>query len=142
MPAMSSVSIGECPQVAPKPADPSSTMLNGPQSPTADVAEPMPVRPVAPPVQLPHLPGTPGQATPAATPDVEIAVNDAMLRVFAVFQVDPETHEMHVSVVDEQGRLVRLIPPDSVAQMINEMAAYSRRHSGEVSGAPIAGSHR
>jgi hypothetical protein len=124
-------------------------MLNGPQSLTADAAEPMPVRPVAPPVQLPRLPGAAGQGptsgqgpTPAATPDVEIAVNDAMLRVFAVFQVDPETNEMHVSVVDESGRLVRLIPPDSVAQMINEMAAYSRRHSGEVSGAPIAGSHR
>jgi uncharacterized FlaG/YvyC family protein len=49
--------------------------------------------------------------------------------VFAVFQVDPETHEMHVSVVDDAGRLVRLIPPDSVAQMISEMAAYSRRRS-------------
>jgi hypothetical protein len=118
-------------------------MLNGPQPLTADAPEPMPVRPVAPPVQLPGLPGTPVQAaTPASGPDVEIAVNDAMLRVFAVFQVDPVTHEMHVSVVDEAGRLVRLIPPDSVAQMINEMAAYSRRHSGEVSGAPIAGSHR
>jgi hypothetical protein len=134
MRAIPGVSIGECPQVAPKPADPLSTMLNGPQSLTADAPEPMPVRPVAPPVQLPGLPGSPGSpgqaATPASGPDVEIAVNDAMLRVFAVFQVDPVTHEMHVSVVDEAGRLVRLIPPDSVAQMINEMAAYSRRHSG------------
>jgi hypothetical protein len=94
-------------------------------------------------VQLPGLPGTPGQTpTPGATPDVEIAVNDAMVRVFAVFQVDPETNEMHVSVVDDAGRLVRLIPPDSVAQMINEMAAYARRHGGGVSGAPVAGSHR
>lgn len=109
----------------------------------------MPVRPVAPPVHLPALPGTPGapgapaQApTPAASPDVDIALNDAMLRVFAVFQVDPVTHEMHVSVVDEAGRLVRLIPPDSVAQMISEMAAYSRRHSGAVNGSPTAGSQR
>ena len=41
--------------------------------------------------------------------------------------VDPSTKEMIVSVVDEAGRLVRMIPPDSVAKMIAAMAAYRGR---------------
>jgi uncharacterized FlaG/YvyC family protein len=34
---------------------------------------------------------------------------------------------MSVSVVDEAGHLIRLIPPDSVAKMIAAMAAYRGR---------------
>jgi hypothetical protein len=105
-------------------------MLNGLQPLTAGTPVPIPV-PVGAPVLQTRLPGDPGHvALPAGAPDVEVEVSNAMVRVFAVFQVDPETHEMHVSVVDDAGRLVRLIPPDSVAQMISEMAAYSRRYSG------------
>jgi hypothetical protein len=100
-------------------------MLNGPQPLSGPTPAPTPVRPATQPIEMPCLPGK--VALPGGTPDVEIAVNKAMVRVFAVFQVDPETHEMHVSVVDDEGRLVRLIPPDSVAQMISAMAAYARR---------------
>lgn len=104
-------------------------MLNGLQPLTAGTPEPMPV-PAGPAVLQTSPPGDPGHvAVPGGAPDVEVAIKEAMVRVFAVFQVDPETNEMHVSVVDDAGRLVRLIPPDSVAQMISEMAAYSRRHS-------------
>jgi uncharacterized FlaG/YvyC family protein len=100
-------------------------MLNGSLPLTATAPESMPIRPTAPTTRMP---GEPAQvALAAAVPDVEIAFDKGMVRVFAVFQVNPETHEMQVSVVDDEGRLVRLIPPDSVAQMISAMAAYSRR---------------
>ena len=63
----------------------------------------------------------------AAGPDVAIGKPPGLVRVHAVFQVDPVTSRMTVSVVDEQGNLVRLIPPDSVAEMLAAMAAYPRR---------------
>jgi hypothetical protein len=62
-----------------------------------------------------------------AGPDVTVSADDGLVRVHAVFQVDPDTNEMSVSVVDEAGRLVRMIPPDSVAKMIAAMAAYRGR---------------
>lgn len=62
-----------------------------------------------------------------AGPDVAMAAGAGMVRVHAVFQIDPRTKEMSVSVVDEAGRLVRMIPPDSVAKMIAAMAAYRGR---------------
>ncbi len=85
----------------------------------------MSLRPAAPTTRMPGEPAQVAQA--AAVPDVEIAFDKGMVRVFAVFQVDPQTNEMQVSVVDDEGRLIRLIPPDSVAEMISAMAAYSRR---------------
>jgi hypothetical protein len=62
-----------------------------------------------------------------AGPDVAVSTVEGMVRVHAVFQLDPMTKEMTVSVVDEAGKLVRLIPPDSVAKMIAAMAAYRGR---------------
>lgn len=62
-----------------------------------------------------------------AGPDVAVGTDGGMIRVHAVFQMDPATKEMSVSVVDESGRLVRMIPPDSVAKMIAAMAAYRGR---------------
>jgi hypothetical protein len=62
-----------------------------------------------------------------AGPDVAVTADAGPVRVHAVFQVDPSTREMSVSVVDEAGRLVRMIPPDSVAKMIAAMAAYRGR---------------
>ena len=62
-----------------------------------------------------------------AGPDVAVSADAGMIRVHAVFQMDPSTKEMSVSVVDEAGRLVRMIPPDSVAKMIAAMAAYRGR---------------
>ena len=60
-------------------------------------------------------------------PDVAIDTVAGLVRVHAVFQLDPTTREMTVSVVDETGKLVRMIPSDSVAQMIAAMAAYRGR---------------
>lgn len=62
-----------------------------------------------------------------AGPDVAVSADAGLVRVHAVFQMDPSTKEMSVSVVDEAGRLVRMIPPDSVAKMIAAMAAYRGR---------------
>ena len=106
-------------------------MLNGSQLLTTAPVEPMPVRPAVQPTQASPTPMPDddlGQmATPAGAPDVELEINQTMVRVYAVFQVDPETKELQVSVVDDEGRLVRMIPPHSVAEMISAMASYSRR---------------
>jgi hypothetical protein len=59
-----------------------------------------------------------------AAPDAEIAIADTLVRVHAMFQVDPKTNKVRVSVVDENGKLVRLIPPESVSEMLAAMAAY------------------
>jgi hypothetical protein len=71
---------------------------------------------------------TAGVATPLAdvnrTPDAEVAIGATMVRVHAMFHVDPDTRRVQVSVVDENGHLIRLIPPDSVAQMLAAMASY------------------
>ena len=58
-----------------------------------------------------------------AGPDVAVSADGGMVRVHAVFQMDPSTKEMSVSVVDEAGRRVRMNPPPSVAKMITAMAA-------------------
>jgi hypothetical protein len=60
-------------------------------------------------------------------PDVAVKTDDGLVRAHAVFSIDPTTHEMSVSVVDEAGRLIRMIPPDSVAKMIAAMATYRGR---------------
>jgi hypothetical protein len=60
-------------------------------------------------------------------PDVAVRTDGGMQAMHAVFQMDPATNEMRVSIVDAAGRLVRMIPPDSVAQMIAAMATYHGR---------------
>jgi hypothetical protein len=60
-------------------------------------------------------------------PDVSVKTAAGLMRVHAVFQMDPTTRELTVSVVDEAGRLIRMIPSDSVARMIAAMAAYRGR---------------
>jgi hypothetical protein len=60
-------------------------------------------------------------------PDAEIAIANSLVRVHAMFHVDPETRKVHVSVVDESGKLVRLIPPESVSEMLAAMASYPAR---------------
>ena len=62
-----------------------------------------------------------------ATADVEISIANIMVRQHTMFHVDPETNRLQVSVVDDSGKLVRLIPPDSVAQMLQAMSAYPGR---------------
>ncbi len=60
-------------------------------------------------------------------PDASVKTATGVVYVHAVFQMDPTTKEMSVSIVDEAGRLVRMIPPDSVARMIAAMATYRGR---------------
>lgn len=62
-----------------------------------------------------------------AGPDVAVGGDLGLARLYVVFQVDPATKEMRVSVIDDSGRLVRVIPPDSVGQMIAAMTAYGGR---------------
>jgi len=61
----------------------------------------------------------------AAGPDVRIDGADGPVSVYAVFSVDTETHEVRVAVIDELGRLVRMIPAKSVADMLRTMASYA-----------------
>ncbi len=56
--------------------------------------------------------------------DVVVGV-DLPVRVYAIFAVD-ETGRLRVNVVDDRGRLLRILPPDSVGQMLAAMAAYGR----------------
>ena len=59
-----------------------------------------------------------------AGPDVVLSVGGADVRVYTHFSVDPETHEVKVAIVDQAGRLLRMIPPRSVAQMLEAMNSY------------------
>lgn len=69
-------------------------------------------------------PGTTDPARADVSPDVEIAIANLLVRVHARFHVDPETKEVQVTVVDDRGKLIRLIPPESVSEMISAMASY------------------
>lgn len=62
----------------------------------------------------------------AAGPDVAIVAGPSMVRMYAVFDVDPTSRDLSVRVMDESGRLVRMIPPESIAQMLAAMARYRR----------------
>ncbi len=59
-----------------------------------------------------------------AGPDVAYEKAGVQAQVYAVFNVDPNTHELRISVVDASGRLVRMIPPESVGEMLAAMANY------------------
>lgn len=75
------------------------------------------------PIQAPHPPPLAVDAFgKLAGPDVTIGLGSSELRVYAVFDVDPETKKVRVKVVDDTGRLIRMIPPESVAAMLAAMA--------------------
>ncbi len=59
-----------------------------------------------------------------AGPDVAIGSGAGALKIYAIFAVDPDTNEVRVRVVDESGRLIRMIPPESVGEMIAAMSGY------------------
>jgi hypothetical protein len=65
--------------------------------------------------------GEPGRAAP----DVSVSTHGGEHPSYVSFDVDPKTHELHISVLDGDGRVVRVIPPDSVAQMMSAMARYA-----------------
>jgi len=105
--------------------------MNAPDLSTAALAELAPVTGTGGPARPGTTPGRPAVVDPELrsdeAPDAEIAIGDTLVRVHAMFQVDPTTKEVHVSVVDDRGRLIRMIPPDSVAQMLAAMASYANR---------------
>jgi len=78
---------------------------------------------------MPGLPGRSGdprldEFARRAGPDVAIGSGQAPVKMHAIFSVDPDTNRLRVRVVDDAGRLVRMIPPDSVAEMIAAMGGY------------------
>jgi hypothetical protein len=60
-------------------------------------------------------------------PDASVKTATGVVSVHAVFQLDAKTRELSVAIVNEDGQLVRLIPPESVARMIAAMATYRGR---------------
>ena len=60
-------------------------------------------------------------------PDASVSTAGGVVSVHAVFQLDAKTRELTVAIVNENGQLVRMIPPESVARMITAMAAYRGR---------------
>ncbi len=59
-----------------------------------------------------------------AGPDVSFKGPDGMTEAYAVFQIDPESKQLQVMVVDAQGQVLRVIPPKSVSQMVEAMGRY------------------
>jgi hypothetical protein len=108
--------------------------MNGPESSTAPISElallagsAAAARPWPASRSAEDGPGDPEREATEPQPDAEILIGEGLVRVHAMFQVDPATKEVHVSVVDDRGRLIRMIPPDSVAQMLAAMASYANR---------------
>jgi len=59
-----------------------------------------------------------------AGPDVSFKGPDGLTEAYAVFQIDPQSKQLQVMVVDSEGRILRAIPPRSVSQMIETMGRY------------------
>ena len=59
-----------------------------------------------------------------AGPDVSFKGPDGLTEAYAVFQIDPESKQLQVMVVDGQGQVIRMIPPRSVSQMMDSMNRY------------------
>jgi len=59
-----------------------------------------------------------------AGPDVSFKGPEGVTNAYAVFQIDPTSKQLQVTVVDGDGRVLRVIPPRSVSQMIESMSRY------------------
>ena len=59
-----------------------------------------------------------------AGPDVSFKGPDGVTEAYAVFQIDPESKQIQVTVVDSEGQIIRVIPPHSVTQMMESMGRY------------------
>jgi hypothetical protein len=59
-----------------------------------------------------------------AGPDVSFKGPDGLTEAYAVFQIDPESKQLRVMVVDSQGQVLRVIPPRSVSDMMQSMGRY------------------
>ncbi len=59
-----------------------------------------------------------------AGPDVSFKGPNGPTEAYAVFQVDPESKQLLVMIVDSEGKVLRAIPPRSVAEMLDTMNRY------------------
>ena len=59
-----------------------------------------------------------------AGPDVSFKGPEGVTEAYAVFQIDPESKQLLVTVVDGQGQILRVIPPRTVSQMMESMGRY------------------
>jgi len=59
-----------------------------------------------------------------AGPDVSFNGPDGVTEAYAVFQIDPESKQLQVVVVDSQGQVLRMIPSKSVSEMMDSMSRY------------------
>lgn len=60
-------------------------------------------------------------------PDASVQTAAGVVSVHAVFQFDAKTRKVSVAIVNADGQLVRMIPPESVSAMITAMSAYRGR---------------
>jgi FlaG protein len=81
------------------------------------------------PAAIPQL--APHQAAPQkdrfarqAGPDASFKGPNGLTEAYAVFQIDPESKQLLVTVVDAEGQVLRVIPPRSVSQMMESMGRY------------------
>ncbi len=81
------------------------------------------------PAAVPQL--APAQVAPQrdrfakqAGPDVSFKGPDGLTEAYAVFQIDPQSKQLQVTVVDSKGQVLRVIPPRSVSQMMETMGRY------------------
>ncbi len=71
-----------------------------------------------------EMPGQKDHFAKQAGPDVSFKGPDGLTEAYAVFQVDPESKQLQVMIVDSQGHLLRMIPARSVSQMMESMGRY------------------
>jgi hypothetical protein len=59
-----------------------------------------------------------------AGPDVSFKGPDGLTEAYAVFQIDPQSKQLLVTVVDGEGQVLRVIPARTVSQMMESMGRY------------------
>jgi hypothetical protein len=74
------------------------------------------------------MPSGPASSAPVVrtTPSAEGSSSYGLSRYYAVFDVDPLTREVSLTVVDESGQVLRTIPPSTVAEMLASLRRYVR----------------
>jgi hypothetical protein len=81
------------------------------------------------PAAIPQLSSTPmtaerDQFARKAGPDVSFKGPNGMSEAYTVFSIDPASKELKVMVVDGEGRVIRIVPPTSISQMLESMGRY------------------
>jgi hypothetical protein len=76
-------------------------------------------------VAMPSGPAVSVAPSPAP-PSAERSSSYGLSRYYAVFDLDPLTHEVSLTVVDESGQVLRTIPPSTVSEMLASLRRYVR----------------